>query len=153
MAPDRRAVRGTGGVPIGYITRIQSFSACHRLHSVHLSDEENKKIFGKCNHVNGHGHNYRVEVTARGPIHPHTGMVVNISDMKVWIERAIMDVMDHRNIDKDVPYFRETVSTAENIAVFIWESLQPFLPSDVTLFEVKLFETDKNIAVFRGEYQ
>lgn len=144
---------GAGRLPVAYMTRVECFSACHRLHSPTLSDDENKTIFGKCNHVNGHGHNYKVEVTARGPVHPHTGMVVNIADMKVWIEKAIMSVMDHKNIDKDVLHFRETVSTAENIAVFIWESLQPFLPDGVALHEIKLFETDKNIAVFRGEYQ
>ncbi|XP_037072013.1 6-pyruvoyl tetrahydrobiopterin synthase-like [Pollicipes pollicipes] len=138
--------------PVVYLTRVQCFSACHRLHSCALSDEDNKSIFGKCNNANGHGHNYTVETTVRGRVHPVTGMVVNISDMKLWIEEAIMDVMDHKNIDQDVPYFRETVSTAENIAVFIWESMQKHLPDGVAMHEIKLFETDKNVAVFRGEY-
>ncbi|XP_033894607.1 6-pyruvoyl tetrahydrobiopterin synthase isoform X2 [Acipenser ruthenus] len=94
---------------IGYVTRVQSFSACHRLHSKALSDEENKRIFGKCNNPNGHGHNYNVEITVRGKIDPATGMVLNITDLKEYIEMAIMEPLDHKNLDKDVPYFADVV--------------------------------------------
>uniref|UniRef100_A0A3Q2DL51 6-pyruvoyltetrahydropterin synthase n=1 Tax=Cyprinodon variegatus TaxID=28743 RepID=A0A3Q2DL51_CYPVA len=80
---DKAAVR------IGYITRVQSFSACHRLHSLHLSDEENKEVYGKCNNPYGHGHNYKVEVTVRGKIDPVTGMVMNLTDLKRCIETLI----------------------------------------------------------------
>ncbi|XP_041076867.1 6-pyruvoyl tetrahydrobiopterin synthase [Polyodon spathula] len=135
---------------IGYVTRVQSFSACHRLHSKSLSDEENKKIFGKCNNPNGHGHNYKVEITVRGKIDPATGMVMNITDLKEYIEMAVMEPLDHKNLDKDVPYFADVVSTTENVAVFIWDNLLKFLPPD-SLYEVKIHETDKNIVVYRGE--
>ncbi|XP_015224848.1 PREDICTED: 6-pyruvoyl tetrahydrobiopterin synthase-like [Cyprinodon variegatus] len=80
---DKAAVR------IGYITRVQSFSACHRLHSLHLSDEENKEVYGKCNNPYGHGHNYKVEVTVRGKIDPVTGMVMNLTDLKRCIEVSL----------------------------------------------------------------
>ncbi|KAK6478327.1 6-pyruvoyl tetrahydrobiopterin synthase isoform X1 [Huso huso] len=135
---------------IGYVTRVQSFSACHRLHSKALSDEENKRIFGKCNNPNGHGHNYNVEITVRGKIDPATGMVLNITDLKEYIEMAIMEPLDHKNLDKDVPYFADVVSTTENVAVFIWDNLLKFLPPN-SLYEVKIHETDKNIVVYRGE--
>ncbi|XP_069050591.1 6-pyruvoyl tetrahydrobiopterin synthase [Lepisosteus oculatus] len=133
-----------------YITRVESFSACHRLHSNSLSAEENKRIFGKCNNPNGHGHNYKVEITVRGKIDPETGMVMNLTDLKHYIEEAVMKPLDHKNLDKDVPYFANAVSTTENLAVFIWDSLVKLLPQNA-LYEVKIHETDKNIVVYRGE--
>ncbi|XP_072229819.1 6-pyruvoyl tetrahydrobiopterin synthase [Leuresthes tenuis] len=135
---------------IGYITRVQSFSACHRLHSIHLSDEENKKVFGKCNNPNGHGHNYKVEVTVRGKIDRLTGMVMNLTDLKKYIEKVIMAPLDHKNLDKDVPYFASIASTTENVAVYIWDNMVKILPPDL-LYEIKIYETDNNIVVYRGE--
>ncbi|XP_018616995.1 6-pyruvoyl tetrahydrobiopterin synthase isoform X1 [Scleropages formosus] len=134
----------------GYITRVQSFSACHRLHSKSLSEEENKEVYGKCNNPNGHGHNYKVEVTVRGKIDPITGMVMNLTDLKRHIEEAIMIPLDHKNLDKDVPHFENVASTTENLAVFIWDSLAKLLPPNL-LYEIKIHETEKNIVVYRGE--
>lgn len=130
-----------------YLTRIESFSACHRLHCTSLSDEENRKIFGKCNNVNGHGHNYKVEVTVTGPMDPMTGMIVNISDLKKLIQTWVMDLLDHKNIDLDVEYFKDKVSSAENIAKFIFDQLRIHnsFPNEVTLHSVKLYETEKNV--------
>ncbi|XP_066520857.1 6-pyruvoyl tetrahydrobiopterin synthase [Hoplias malabaricus] len=135
---------------VGYITRVESFSSCHRLHSKTLSDEDNKRIFGKCNNPNGHGHNYKVEVTVRGKIDSNTGMVMNLSDLKQYIEEAIMKPLDHKNLDLDVPYFADVVSTTENLAVFIWDSMVKLLPPNM-LYEIKVHETDKNIVIYRGE--
>lgn len=138
--------------PVVYITRIETFSACHRLHSLQLDEQENKAVFGKCNNPNGHGHNYKVEVTLKGPVNPVTGMVMNIVDLKVFMQKAIMETLDHRNIDKDVPYFKDKVSTTENLAVFIWNELQKHLPANL-LFEVKIHETEKNVVYYRGDFQ
>ncbi|XP_031168121.1 6-pyruvoyl tetrahydrobiopterin synthase [Sander lucioperca] len=135
---------------IGYITRAQSFSACHRLHSIHLSDEENKRVYGKCNNPNGHGHNYKVEVTVRGKIDSLTGMVMNLTDLKRCIEEVIMIPLDHKNLDEDVPYFASVVSTTENVAVYIWDNMVKVLPSNL-LYEIKIHETDKNVVIYRGE--
>ncbi|XP_023693003.1 6-pyruvoyl tetrahydrobiopterin synthase [Paramormyrops kingsleyae] len=135
---------------VGYITRVESFSACHRLHNKSLSDEENKKIFGKCNNPHGHGHNYKVEVTVRGKIDHVTGMVMNLTDLKRYIEEAVMIPLDHKNLDKEVPYFENVVSTTENLAVYIWDRLLKLLPPGL-LYEIKIHETDKNIVVYRGE--
>ncbi|XP_035000799.1 6-pyruvoyl tetrahydrobiopterin synthase [Hippoglossus stenolepis] len=141
---------GSSAERVGYITRIQSFSACHRLHSIHLSDEENKKVYGKCNNPHGHGHNYKVEVTVRGKIDRVTGMVMNLTDLKRCIEDVIMTPLDHKNLDKDVPYFASVVSTTENLAVYIWDNMvKALLPN--LLYEIKIHETDKNIVVYRGE--
>ncbi|KAJ7304934.1 hypothetical protein JRQ81_010620 [Phrynocephalus forsythii] len=139
-----------GPTRLAKVCRCVSFSACHRLHSKFLSDEENQKLFGKCNNPNGHGHNYKVEVTVHGKIDPTTGMVINLTDLKKYMEEAIMQPLDHKNLDKDVPYFTNVVSTTENVAVFIWENLQKRL-LDGTLYKVKVYETDKNIVVYKGE--
>ncbi|KAI1230724.1 6-pyruvoyl tetrahydrobiopterin synthase, partial [Lamprotornis superbus] len=82
---------------------------CHAClsHSKSLSDEENLKLFGKCNNPNGHGHNYKVVVTVRGEIDPVSGMVMNLTDLKEYMQEAIMEPLDHKNLDKDVPYFSE----------------------------------------------
>uniref|UniRef100_A0A915KXW4 6-pyruvoyl tetrahydrobiopterin synthase n=1 Tax=Romanomermis culicivorax TaxID=13658 RepID=A0A915KXW4_ROMCU len=88
--------------PIVYVTRVESFSACHRLHNPALSDEDNKKIFSKCNNPNGHGHNYKVEVTVKNKVDPATGMSINITDLKEYIKQVV-DQLDHKNLDKDVP--------------------------------------------------
>ncbi|XP_068230014.1 6-pyruvoyl tetrahydrobiopterin synthase [Palaemon carinicauda] len=140
--------------PVAYVTRIEKFSACHRLHSKLLSDEDNKAIFGKCNNPNGHGHNYTVEVTVKGPIDEKTGMVINVHDLKKIINEVVMDVMDHKHLDLDVPAFRDTtlVSTTENVTYVIYKGIQQQLPSHVHLYEVKIHETDKNVVIFRGEY-
>nr|CAG4646685.1 EOG090X0HIM [Macrothrix elegans] len=141
------------GRPIAYLTRRETFSACHRLHSHLLTDEENQKIFSKCNNPNGHGHNYSVEVTIKGPIDERTGMVMNLTDLKEYMDKAIMNVMDHKNLDKDVPYFQNVVSTTENLAVFVWDSLAALLPDPTSLYQVKIYETDKNIMMYMGEKQ
>ncbi|XP_032023293.1 6-pyruvoyl tetrahydrobiopterin synthase isoform X1 [Hylobates moloch] len=115
-----------------------------------LSDEENLKLFGKCSNPNGHGHNYKVVVTVHGEIDPATGMVMNLADLKKYMEEAIMEPLDHKNLDMDVPYFADVVSTTENVAVYIWDNLQKVLPVGV-LYKVKVYETDNNIVVYKGE--
>lgn len=74
-----------------------------------LSDEKNKEVYGKCNNPNGHGHNYGLEITVRGPVDPATGMVMNLSDLKKYIEKVVMDRLDHKNLDVDVTYFQDRV--------------------------------------------
>ena len=136
-------------LPLVYITRKESFSASHRLHSAKLSDEENRLIFGKCNNMNGHGHNYTVKVTIRGPVDPITGMVMNLTDLKKYME-SVLQPLDHRNLDVDVPFFADTCSTAENVAVYIWNNLTKLLPEGL-LYEVKVNETGKNSARYKGQ--
>ncbi|XP_004856645.2 6-pyruvoyl tetrahydrobiopterin synthase isoform X3 [Heterocephalus glaber] len=139
-----------GGRRRARVSRLISFSASHRLHSKSLSNEENLKLFGKCNNPNGHGHNYKVVVTVHGEIDPVTGMVMNLTDLKKYMEEAIIKPLDHKNLDLDVPYFADVVSTTENVAVYIWENLQKFLPVGV-LYKVKVYETDNNIVIYKGE--
>ncbi|XP_034936022.1 6-pyruvoyl tetrahydrobiopterin synthase [Chelonus insularis] len=136
--------------PIAYLTRKESISCAHRLHSPHLTDEENQSIYGKCNNLWGHGHNYTVEVTVRGPVNPTTGMVMNITDLKCYMKKVLMEQLDHKNLDQDVPYFKTTVSTTENLAIYIFDELKTLMPDPSLLYEVKVFETDKNTVSYRG---
>ncbi|CAB4375857.1 PTPS-domain-containing protein [Rhizophagus irregularis] len=139
---------------IVYLSRIETFSAAHRLHSPSLSDEENEKLYGKCNNPNGHGHNYKVEVIVKGKIDPLTGMVMNLEELKECIKITVMNVLDHKNLDHDVPYFKNIPSTSENLAVFIWYNIKDYLSEkshEGKLYEVKLYETEKNVVIYRGE--
>ena len=130
-----------------FLTRVESFSAAHRLNSSYLTPQENDMLYGKCNNANGHGHNYRVEVRISGPIDSMSGMIMNVADLKLLMKEAILDVLDHKHIDQDVEHFKSTgtPSTAENIASFIYDQMEDQLPQSVQLESVKLHETDKNI--------
>ncbi|EDO42759.1 predicted protein [Nematostella vectensis] len=135
--------------PFVYITRSETFSACHRLHSTKLTDQQNIELFGKCNNKNGHGHNYKVEVTVASTVDEDTGMVMNLVALKGKIEEVLSE-LDHKNLDLDVEYFQTVVSTAENIAVYIYNQLNRGLPDGI-LYEVRVHETDKNVAFYRGQ--
>ncbi|CAO3577951.1 unnamed protein product [Absidia cylindrospora] len=141
-----------------YITRTASFSAAHRLHSTKLSDEENAATYGKCNHPHFHGHNYKLEITVKGKIDPVTGMVMNMVDLKNCIEAAVMNPLDHRNLDLDVEYFEHNPSTVENLAVFIWNNFNEhfgkqfaYKTSTARLYKVKIYETEHNSVEYLGE--
>lgn len=138
--------------PIVYMTRTENFSAAHRLHNPRLSANENQKLFGKCNSPNGHGHNYKLEVTIRQTIDKNTGLCYNLDYLKAAINDNVMALLDHQHIDLDVSYFRDQgiVSTTENLAVFIWNQLQSKLGNGI-LYKVILHETDKNKFVYKGE--
>uniref|UniRef100_A0A4X1VCP1 6-pyruvoyl tetrahydrobiopterin synthase n=1 Tax=Sus scrofa TaxID=9823 RepID=A0A4X1VCP1_PIG len=103
-----------------------------------LTNEENLKLFGKCNNPNGHGHNYKVVVIAHGEIDSVIGMILNSTDLKQYIGKAIMKPLDHKNLDMDVLYFADVVSMTENVAVYIWENLQKFLLVGV-LYKVQVY--------------
>jgi 6-pyruvoyltetrahydropterin/6-carboxytetrahydropterin synthase len=133
---------------VAILTRRETFSSAHRLHSPHLSDEENRALFGKCNSANGHGHNYVLEVSVRGAI-DQNGLVMNLTKLKEIIHERVIAKVDHKHLDLDVPEFKNNCSTAENIAVVIWGWLKPVLGD--LLYEVKLHETENNVAVYRGD--
>lgn len=135
---------------IAYLSRRATFSASHRLHSIHLSDEDNRKIFGKCNHPNGHGHNYVLEVILRGEINSRTGLIFNLTDLKAIMEERVIQKVDHRHLNLDVQEFKDQNPTAEVMAKVFWDWMQPALPPGV-LYEIRLHETENNIAIYRGE--
>lgn len=132
-----------------FVTRRMSFSAGHRLNNDALSAEENKRLYGKCNNPNGHGHNFGVEVTVAGEIDARTGMVFNLRDLKAVMAEVIETGLDHKNLNLDVPAFKNVIPTAENIAVVLWRLLSARLPAGA-LHEVKLIETENNFVIYRG---
>jgi 6-pyruvoyltetrahydropterin/6-carboxytetrahydropterin synthase len=121
------------------------FSAAHRLALPELSLEENTEIYGKCARVNGHGHNYHLEVNVIGEINPRTGMIVDLGDLQKVIDDYVVEPFDHTFLNKDIPYFTQTVPTAENIAFYIAQLLQrPIRELGVELDKVKLIESPNN---------
>lgn len=134
-----------GNAMEAYLTVNTHFSAAHRLAHVDLSFEENSEIFGKCARINGHGHNYHVDITVKGEIHPRTGMIVDLVALQETIDRLIIQPMDHSFLNKDVPYFERVVPTAENIAAYMVKTLQgPVADLGAQLYKVKLYESPNN---------
>jgi len=132
-----------------YLTRRTTFSAAHRLWSNHLTEEENIVLYDKCANPNGHGHNYILEVTVRGNPEPRTGMVLNLTDLKQVINEHVIDWVDHKHLNYDVPWLEGSIPTTEMLVIKFWERLEGALPQGL-LYEVKLYETDNNIASYRG---
>jgi 6-pyruvoyltetrahydropterin/6-carboxytetrahydropterin synthase len=123
------------------------FSAAHRLALPELTLEQNSEIYGKCARVNGHGHNYHLEVSVFGEIDPRTGMIVDLGDLQKAIDDLVVEPFDHTFLNKDIPYFAEVVPTAENIALHIAELLQePIRSLGAELDKVKLIESPNNSA-------
>ena len=123
------------------LTRKIEFSAAHRYDNPAFSPEENRRVFGKCNNAHGHGHNYTLEVTVAGEPNAVTGMVMDLKDLKDLLEREIMQRMDHRNLNVEVPELAGKIPTCENIALVIWNLLEPKIPTG-RLHRVRLYESD-----------
>lgn len=133
------------------ITRLARFSAAHRLHNPALSDEENRRTFGKCNSPNYHGHNYTLEVTVAGTPDPSTGYVMDFGDLDRIVDDACINDLDHKNIDLDVPWLSGIRSTAENIVVACWSRLAPALNvRGARLAHLRLWETENNYVEYDG---
>jgi 6-pyruvoyltetrahydropterin/6-carboxytetrahydropterin synthase len=123
------------------------FSAAHRLALPELTLEQNSEIYGKCARVNGHGHNYHLEVSVTGEIEPRTGMIVDLGDLQKAIDELVVEPFDHTFLNKDIPYFAQVVPTAENIALHIAQLLQePIRQLGAELDKVKLIESPNNSA-------
>ncbi len=123
-----------------YLTRKIEFSASHLYHNPALSPEENRRIFGKCNNPHGHGHNYVLEVTVAGTPDPTTGMVLDLKELKQILQREIIERMDHRFLNYEVPELAGQIPTCENIAAVIWKLLQLRITKG-RLHRVRLYET------------
>jgi 6-pyruvoyltetrahydropterin/6-carboxytetrahydropterin synthase len=130
------------------LTRRYSFSASHRLHSVQLSEEENQRIYGKCNNPYGHGHNYVVEVTVTGATEPSTGMIAHLEDLDQFVTREVLEPFDHTYLNKDVAAFRERVPTTENLCIEIFDRLKAF--PGARLVRIRLEETGRNSFEYAG---
>ena len=133
-----------------YVTRRAEFSASHYYHNPDLSPEENRRIFGKCNNPHGHGHNYTLEVTVAGEVDPTTGMVMDLKELKKLLEAEVLEPMDHKFLNKEVPGFSAKIPTTENMAVEIWRMLEPKLRLG-KLHRIRLYETPDLYVEYLGD--
>jgi 6-pyruvoyltetrahydropterin/6-carboxytetrahydropterin synthase len=133
-----------------YATRRAEFSASHYYHNPDLSPEENRRLFGKCNNPHGHGHNYTLEVTVAGEVDPTTGMVLDLKELKKVLEDEVLQVMDHKFLNKEVAAFASRIPTTENIAIEIWKLLAPKL-TFAKLHRIRLYETPDLFVDYYGE--
>jgi 6-pyruvoyltetrahydropterin/6-carboxytetrahydropterin synthase len=133
-----------------YLTRKAEFSASHYYHNPEFSAEENRRLFGKCNNPNGHGHNYTLEVTVKGKVDPRSGFVVDLKELKGVLEQEVLSAMDHRFLNKEVPEFLHAIPTTENLAIAIWNRLRPKLQR-AELHRVRVYETPDLFVDFYGE--
>jgi 6-pyruvoyltetrahydropterin/6-carboxytetrahydropterin synthase len=138
--------KGTVKIELG---RRYHFAASHRLHSPALSEEENGRIYGKCNNPFGHGHNYVVEVLVSGEIDPATGMIANLADLDAFVEREVLDPFDHKSLNEDVAAFNAAVPTTENLCIEIFRRLKTF--PNAKLERVRVQETSNNSFEYAGD--
>lgn len=132
------------------VTRRLRFNAAHRVHNPKLSDAENLRLFGKCNNPNWHGHNYTLDVSVEGDIDETTGYVSDLSELKKIVEREVIDHVDHKNFNLDVPFMKGVIPTSENIVVAFWKILASRVgPGRLT--KLVLWETENNYVEYAGK--
>jgi 6-pyruvoyltetrahydropterin/6-carboxytetrahydropterin synthase len=136
-------------MPTVTVTRRLKFNAAHRVHNPALSDEENSRIFGKCNNLYGHGHNYTLDVSVAGEVDPDTGYVFDLSSLKELVTREVVEVVDHHNLNVDVPFMRDIIPTAENMIVQFWRILENRIDRG-RLVRLVLWETENNCVEYDG---
>ena len=131
------------------VSRKAHFNAAHRLFVENWSDEKNKNLFGKCSNPNFHGHNYDLIVDVTGDVNQVTGVVIDLKELKDIIKNEVEELLDHKNLNLDVLYFKKVIPTAENICIFIWNILRDKISKDNEL-SVTLYETPRNFVKYSG---
>ena len=129
------------------VSRKEHFNAAHRLANPAWSDEKNLEVFGKCSYPNYHGHNYEVIVTLTGDPDPETGYVFDMKKLSDLIKENIIRPFDHKNLNLDLPYFKNINPTTENIVIVIWNILRPLIDNSLYL-KIKLYETERNFVEY-----
>jgi 6-pyruvoyltetrahydropterin/6-carboxytetrahydropterin synthase len=132
------------------VTRRVHFCAAHRLGRDDWSTAENLRVFGSCANPNWHGHNYEMDVTLEGEIDPVTGFVYDLKQLREVVENRVVDDLDHRNLNLDVPWLQGLNPTTENLVVAIWHRLKGELPDSVRLVRLILWETPRNYVEYSG---
>lgn len=134
-----------------YLTRRERFNAAHKLYNPKWSEDKNEEVFGKCSNKNWHGHNFTLYVTVKGRPHPDTGFIMNVKDLSRLIKEAIIDKLDHANLNLDVDFIPEgTPPTTENLVILIWQQLEPLF-TECKLHSIKLYETENIYCEYFGE--
>lgn len=134
-----------------YLTRKEHFNAAHKLHNPNWTKEQNETVFGPCANENWHGHNYDLYVTIKGKPNEDTGFVFDAKKLGQLIREYVIEFLDHKNLNLDVPFLKNKMCSTENLAIEIWNQLQPHLPNDVKLHCIKLYETQRIYVEYFGE--
>ena len=134
-----------------YITRIEHFNAAHKLYNPGWSREKNEEVFGKCANENWHGHNFELHVTIKGNPNPDTGFVYDVKRLSTIVQEHVIEKLDHRNLNVDVPFMSGKMCSIENLVIGIWNELVPHLPQGVQLHALKLRETPRIYVEYFGE--
>lgn len=135
-----------------YLTRKEHFNAAHKLYNDSWSEEKNQQVFGKCANANWHGHNYNLYVTVKGKPDPDTGFIMNVKVLSQLIKDHVVEQLDHKNLNMDVPFLKGKMASTENVVLEIWKILEPLIEQNgATLHCVKLFETENIYAEYYGE--
>jgi 6-pyruvoyltetrahydropterin/6-carboxytetrahydropterin synthase len=134
-----------------YLTRVEHFNAAHKLYNPNWSKEQNEQVFGKCSNENWHGHNYELYVTVKGRPSADTGFVFDVKELSRIINQYVIEHIDHKNLNVDVPFMKDQLCSTENLAIAIWQQLQPQLPAGVQLHGIKLYETPRIFVEYFGE--
>jgi 6-pyruvoyltetrahydropterin/6-carboxytetrahydropterin synthase len=137
-------------MPVVRATRRVHFSSAHRLYRPDWSDERNAEVFGQCSNPNWHGHNYDLEVTVEGLVDPETGYVMDLKKLKDCLEERVVGDVDHKNLNREVPWLDGVNPTTENFVVAIWDRLVRALPDGVGLHRIVLHETPRNSVEYSG---
>lgn len=132
------------------LTRKAEFSAAHYYWNEDFSAEENARVFGKCANRNGHGHNYTLEVTVEGIVDPVSGFVIDLKWLRDVIESEVIRIYDHRHLNLEVPEFKKTIPTTENIAIAIWNRMALKL-GGAKLHRIRVYEMPDLFADYYGE--
>lgn len=133
-----------------YLTRVEHFNAAHKLYNPAWSKEENDEVFGQCANENWHGHNYDLFVTIKGEPNADTGFLIDVKKLSVIIKNEVIEKVDHKNLNIDVEFMKGKMCSSENLAIAIWEQLDPHLPANVQLHSIKLYETPRIYVEYFG---
>ena len=133
-----------------YLTRVEHFNAAHKLFNPAWNQEKNEAVFGKCANENWHGHNYELQVTLKGAVDPDTGFLFDVKKLSQLINEHVIEKVDHKNLNVDVEFLKGKMCSTENLAIGIWEQLNPHLPASVQLHCIKLYETPRIFVEYFG---
>lgn len=134
-----------------YITRRETFNAAHKLWREEWSEEKNWEVFGKCSNHNWHGHNFELFITVKGIPNPATGFVINLKLLSELVREHVIEALDHKNLNLDVPFLKGIMASTENMAIAIWDILDPLVKEHGgEMAKIKLIETENNFVEYYG---
>ena len=134
-----------------YITRRETFNAAHKLFREDWTEEKNREVFGKCSNQNWHGHNFTIYVTVKGFLNPDTGFVINLKDLSQIIKDEVIEPLDHKNLNLDVPFLKGMLASTENVVIQVWDRMKdPISKAGGELARIKLVETENNCVEYFG---